>query len=92
MQAAAAGEEGAPAGVTDLKAAVRYIRYNEGSIPGSMERIFTFGMSGGGAQSALMGATGDSELYLPYLEAIGARDGYQRRRSRLHVLVPGDKS
>lgn len=29
-------------------------------------------MSGGGAQSALMGATGDSELYLPYLEAIGA--------------------
>ncbi|MCB7317334.1 subtype A tannase [Lacrimispora sp. 210928-DFI.3.58] len=65
-------EEGAPAGVTDLKAAVRYIRYNEGSIPGSMERIFTFGMSGGGAQSALMGATGDSELYLPYLEAIGA--------------------
>lgn len=67
--------EGAPAGVTDLKAAVRYIRYNEGNIPGSMERIFTFGMSGGGAQSALMGATGDSELYLPYLEAIGAVTG-----------------
>lgn len=64
--------EGAPAGVTDLKAAVRYLRYNEGNMPGSMDRIFTFGMSGGGAQSALMGATGDSELYLPYLEAIGA--------------------
>jgi hypothetical protein len=68
-------DAGAPAGVTDLKAAVRYIRYNEGSIPGSMERIFTFGMSGGGAQSALMGATGDSELYTPYLEAIGAVEG-----------------
>jgi hypothetical protein len=68
-------DAGAPAGVTDLKAAVRYIRYNEGSIPGSMERIFTFGMSGGGAQSALMGATGDSELYTPYLEAIGAVKG-----------------
>lgn len=64
--------EGAPAGVTDLKAAVRYIRYNEGVIPGAMDRIFSFGMSGGGAQSALMGATGDSELYFPYLEAIGA--------------------
>lgn len=63
---------GAPAGVTDLKAAVRYIRYNKGTIPGSMDRIFTFGMSGGGAQSALMGTTGDSELYTPYLEAIGA--------------------
>ena len=32
-------------------------------------------MSGGGAQSALMGATGDSELYTPYLEAIGAVQG-----------------
>jgi hypothetical protein len=69
-------DAGAPAGVTDLKAAVRYIRYNEGVIPGSVERIFTFGMSGGGAQSALMGATGDSELYTPYLTAIGAVEGY----------------
>jgi hypothetical protein len=32
-----------------------------------MDSIFTFGMSGGGAQSALVGATGDSELYTPYL-------------------------
>jgi hypothetical protein len=68
-------DAGAPAGVTDLKAAVRYIRYNEGIIPGSVERIFTFGMSGGGAQSALMGATGDSELYTPYLTAIGVVEG-----------------
>lgn len=68
-------DAGAPAGVTDLKAAIRYIRYNEGNIPGSMERIFSFGMSGGGAQSALLGATGDSELYTPYLETIGAVSG-----------------
>lgn len=65
-------DAGAPAGVTDLKAAIRYIRHNEGNIPGNMERIFSFGMSGGGAQSALLGATGDSQLYTPYLEAIGA--------------------
>lgn len=68
-------DAGAPAGVTDLKAAIRYIRHNEGNIPGNMERIFSFGMSGGGAQSALLGATGDSELYTPYLEAIGAVSG-----------------
>jgi hypothetical protein len=67
--------EGAPAGITDLKAAVRYLRYNEGDIAGSMDRIFTFGMSGGGAQSALMGATGNSDLYTPYLQAIGAVEG-----------------
>ena len=65
-------DDGAPAGVTDLKAAIRYIRYNDGNIAGDMDRIFSFGMSGGGAQSALLGATGDSELYNDYLEAIGA--------------------
>ena len=68
-------DTGAPTGVTDLKAAVRYIRYNTEVIPGSTECIFFFGMSGGGAQSALLGATGDSELYTPYLEAIGAVSG-----------------
>ena len=64
--------EGAPAGITDLKAAIRYIRSCGDDIAGNTDRIFSFGMSGGGAQSALLGATGDSDLYTPYLEAIGA--------------------
>ena len=68
-------DAGAPAGVTDLKAAVRYLRYTDDSVPGDAESIFTFGMSGGGAQSALMGATGDSALYDTYLEEIGAVSG-----------------
>ena len=68
-------DAGAPAGVTDLKAAVRYLRYVDEDCPGDAEKIFTFGMSGGGAQSALMGATGNSELYMPYLEEIGAVEG-----------------
>ncbi|MBQ6451436.1 MAG: hypothetical protein IJJ29_05890 [Solobacterium sp.] len=68
-------DAGAPAGVTDLKAAVRYVRYTNDTIPGDSESIFTFGMSGGGAQSALMGASGDSELYEPYLQQIGAVEG-----------------
>ncbi len=62
----------APWGVVDLKAAIRYLRYNAAALPGDTDRIFTFGMSGGGAQSALVGVTGDSALYTPYLEAIGA--------------------
>lgn len=62
----------APWGVADLKAAVRYLRYNADILPGDTDKIISFGMSGGGAQSALLGATGDSELYTPYLEAIGA--------------------
>lgn len=63
---------GAPWGVTDLKAAIRYLRYNASSLPGDSTRVFTMGHSGGGAQSALVGATGDADLYARYLEAIGA--------------------
>lgn len=68
-------DAGAPAGVTDIKAAIRYLRYTDDIMPGDAEKIFVFGMSGGGAQSALVGATGDSELYDPYLEQIGAVQG-----------------
>lgn len=63
---------GAPWGVTDLKAAVRFIRYNKDVLPGNTDSIFVFGMSGGGAQSTVIGASGDSKLYYPYLESIGA--------------------
>lgn len=67
--------EGVPSGVTDLKAAIRYIRYCDDEIAGSAESIFVYGMSGGGAQAAILGASGDSELYEPYLEKIGAVQG-----------------
>ena len=65
-------DSGAPWGVTDLKAAVRYIRYNNDLIPGDKDSIFSFGHSGGGAQSCLLGVTGDSPLYTDYLTKIGA--------------------
>ncbi|MCR5217469.1 subtype A tannase [Treponema sp.] len=73
LSAGARGREhGAPLGVTDYKAAIRYIRHNKEILPGNTDLIFTFGMSGGGAQSAILGASGDSELYDPYLEEAGA--------------------
>lgn len=68
-------DHGAPSGVTDLKAAIRYVRYNKALLPGDTERLFSFGMSGGGAQSALLGSTGDATEYAPYLAAIGAVEG-----------------
>ncbi len=68
-------DAGAPAGVTDIKAAIRYLRYIDETTPGDAEKIFVFGMSGGGAQSAIVGAAGDSTLYEPYLEQIGAVQG-----------------
>ncbi|MDO5481025.1 MAG: carboxylesterase family protein [Candidatus Saccharibacteria bacterium] len=65
--------QGAPWGITDLKAAVRYVRYNTEEIPGNSEAIYAFGHSGGGAQGAILGASGDSELYAAYLDNIGAK-------------------
>jgi hypothetical protein len=62
----------APDGVTDLKSAVTYYRFNGDVLPGDTENIFTFGHSGGGAQSAIMGASGNSKLYNPYLEDVQA--------------------
>ena len=62
----------APWSVTDLKAAVRYRRYNAASIPGDAAKVYVFGHSGGGAQSAVAGASGDSGLFAPYLAALGA--------------------
>ncbi|AMD98178.1 esterase [Actinomyces oris] len=62
----------APWGVADLKAAVRYRRYNSAAVPGDAAEVYVFGHSGGGAQSAVAGASGDSELFAPYLAVLGA--------------------
>jgi len=62
----------APAAIVDLKAAVRYLRYNDKVLPGDANRIVSDGTSAGGAISALLGATGNSADYQPYLDAIGA--------------------
>ncbi|MCX4763057.1 Tat pathway signal protein [Streptomyces sp. NBC_01275] len=64
----------APAAIVDLKAAVRYLKFNKGRVPGDTERIVTSGVSAGGALSALLGASGDSPLYDSYLAEIGAAD------------------
>jgi acetyl esterase/lipase len=64
----------APSAIVDLKAAVRWLRANKDLLPGDTECIVSDGTSAGGAFSALLGASGNSPLYTPYLEAIGAAD------------------
>jgi hypothetical protein len=64
----------APAAIVDLKAAVRYIRHNAGVMPGNTAWIVSTGGSAGGALSALLGASGNSNLYDAYLKEIGAAD------------------
>lgn len=62
----------APAAIVDLKAAVRFIRSISKFICGDPDRIISNGTSAGGALSALLGTSGDSPLYQPYLDAMGA--------------------
>ncbi|MCM3411861.1 subtype B tannase [Metabacillus litoralis] len=62
----------APAAIVDLKAAVRYLRYNDKLIPGSAEKIIANGTSAGGALTSLLGATGNNKDYDSYLKEIGA--------------------
>ena len=64
----------APAAIVDLKAAVRYLYFNDEVMPGDANKIISNGTSAGGALSALLGATGNSKDYIPYLEEIGAAD------------------
>jgi acetyl esterase/lipase len=62
----------APADIVDLKAAVRYLHFNDQRMPGDANRIVSNGTSAGGAMSVLLGATGDHQDYEPYLDELGA--------------------
>ena len=61
-----------PMTIVDLKAAIRYLHYNKGVIPGDPDRIIADGTSSGGGMSALLGVTGNSKHYEKYLANIGA--------------------
>ncbi len=63
-----------PAGIIDLKAAVRFIKYNDDVLAGDSDRIISVGGSAGGGMSALLGSSGNSPDYEEDLEAIGAAD------------------
>ncbi len=61
-----------PAGLVDLKAGVRFLKANDEVMAGDANKIISIGTSAGGAMSALLGTTGNSEDYRVYLEEIGA--------------------
>lgn len=65
----------APAAIVDLKAAVRYLKFNDKLMPGDANKIISNGTSAGGAMSALVGATGNNPDYEPYLQLLGAANG-----------------
>ncbi len=62
----------APAGLVDLKAAIRYLKFNDKKMVGDANKIISNGTSAGGAMSTLLGATGNNPDYEPFLKALGA--------------------
>lgn len=64
-------------GITDLKALVRFYRFNKDMLPGNIDKILVFGQNEGGIKSALLGASGDSGLFYTPLISIGAVMEYQ---------------
>lgn len=63
---------GSPWPAVDLKAAVRFLRYNASVLPCDASRVFVFGFGAGGGLSAVLGASGDAAEFDPYLASIGA--------------------
>ena len=72
----------APAAAVDAKAAVRYLRLNDASMPGSAERIVVNGTSGGGALASILGASGNSRTICPTLPRSVRREWPATGRAR----------
>ena len=62
----------APDQIVDLKAGVRYLKANDTVLPGDANKIIAVGGSAGGSCAALLGVSGNAEVFRPYLEKIGA--------------------
>lgn len=63
---------GAPWGLVDLKAAVRFLRYNACVLPGHGQTIVAMGLGSGGNLAALLGSTGDEAAFEGPLDEVGA--------------------
>jgi hypothetical protein len=63
-----------PAGLLDLKAAVRYLRHNDDLLPGDFSKIIASGCSSGGAMSALVASSGNTHRFDEALKKMGAAD------------------
>ena len=80
----------APAQVVDVKAAIRYLRYNDDAMPGDTDRIIITGTSGGGALGVAIAASGNSPEYYPYLHEIGSAGVSYDAASGTHASTLND--
>jgi len=62
----------APAFIVDMKAAIRFVKFNTDIIFGDTDRIIPNGTSAGGATAALAGTAGNAPYFDSALSALGA--------------------
>lgn len=60
-----------PTQVVDLKAGIIELRANTDIIPGDMNKIISYGTSGGGQMSSVLGASGNMSEYYEYMYESG---------------------
>ena len=58
--------------LVDLKAGIRYLKFNDKSMPGNSEMIVTSAGSGGGAMSSFLACNANDPVYDNYLRETGA--------------------
>lgn len=58
--------------LVDLKAGIRYLKFNDKSMPGNSEMIVTSAGSGGGAMSSFLACNANDPVYDNYLKETGA--------------------
>lgn len=76
-----------PATITDTKAAIRYLRYNDAVIPGDSDLLVVTGTSGGGALTTVLSASGNSKDYFESLYKLGAAGMKSESRSTVDDAV-----
>lgn len=80
----------APAQLVDLKAALRFLRYNQDVLPGNFSRVVATGGSSGGAMTSLLAASGNTPRIKKYLEQAGAADAPDDIQAAIPFCGPGD--
>ncbi|MBQ8482082.1 MAG: hypothetical protein IJ532_06065 [Alphaproteobacteria bacterium] len=81
-------ESGAPAGIADIKAAIKYLRRNEARLPGNVNSVYVLGIREGGLLAAVLGASGNDRAYMPYLQEMGAVNGIDDNIQGVMLINP----
>lgn len=80
----------APAQLVDLKAAVRWLRFNSDVLPGDYDKIVVHGISSGGAMTQLISVSGNTKRFENELSRIGAVGGRDDVKAAIPFCGPGD--